>query len=67
MSAGGRPRGGFGSGGRGAPPNIESAAARQPAVSGEPRRRFRRTLASVMTVQVIALMLLWLLQARYTP
>jgi hypothetical protein len=28
---------------------------------------FRRTLAGVMTVQVVALLLLWLLQARYTP
>jgi hypothetical protein len=30
-------------------------------------RRFRRTLASVMTVQVITLVLLWLLQRAYTP
>lgn len=28
---------------------------------------FRRTLIRVMTVQVIALALLWLLQARYNP
>jgi hypothetical protein len=28
--------------------------------------RFRRTLASVMAVQVVALVLLWLLQRRYT-
>ena len=28
---------------------------------------FRRTLARVMTVQVLALLLLWLLQARYAP
>ncbi len=28
---------------------------------------FRRTLARVMTVQVVALVLLWLLQAHYTP
>jgi hypothetical protein len=27
--------------------------------------RFRRTLAQVMTVQVIALLLLWALQSRY--
>ena len=27
---------------------------------------FRRTLARVMTVQVLALLLLWLLQARYS-
>ena len=28
---------------------------------------FRRTLARVMTMQVVALLLLWLLQARYAP
>ena len=28
---------------------------------------FRRTLVRVMTMQVVALVLLWLLQARYTP
>ena len=28
---------------------------------------FRRTLARVMTMQVVALVLLWLLQAHYTP
>jgi hypothetical protein len=28
---------------------------------------FRRTLARVMTVQVLALLLLWLIQARYAP
>jgi hypothetical protein len=27
--------------------------------------RFRRTLVQVMTMQVVALLLLWLLQARY--
>ena len=30
------------------------------------RALFRRTLARVMTVQVVALVLLWLLQIRYT-
>ena len=30
-------------------------------------RRFRRTLLRVMAVQVVALVLLWLLQAIYTP
>jgi hypothetical protein len=30
-----------------------------------PPSRFRRTLAQVMTMQVVALGLLWLLQARY--
>ncbi len=29
--------------------------------------RFQRTLARVMTMQVVALLLLWLLQARYAP
>jgi hypothetical protein len=28
---------------------------------------FRRTLVRVMTVQVLALLLLWLLQAHYAP
>jgi hypothetical protein len=30
-------------------------------------RRFRRTLASVLSVQVITLVLLWILQRVYTP
>ena len=30
------------------------------------RARFRVTLARVMAVQVVALVLLWLLQSRYT-
>jgi len=30
-------------------------------------RRFRRTLVSVMAVQVVTLVVLWLLQRRYTP
>jgi hypothetical protein len=30
-------------------------------------RRFRRTLASVLGVEVITLVLLWLLQRAYTP
>jgi hypothetical protein len=29
--------------------------------------KFRTTLIRVMTVQVVALVLLWLLQSRYTP
>ncbi len=29
------------------------------------RQRFQRTLVRVMTVQVVTLLLLWLLQARY--
>ena len=37
---------------------------------GDRRKRsaalFRRTLASVMAVQVVALVLLWLVQARYS-
>lgn len=30
-------------------------------------RRFRKTLVSVMAVQIVTLLLLWLLQRRYTP
>jgi hypothetical protein len=40
---------------------------RHETVTDDARARFRRTLISVMTVQVAALLLLWLLQARYTP
>jgi len=29
--------------------------------------RFRRTLVRVMLVQVVTLVLLWLMQSRYTP
>lgn len=36
-----------------------------PARSGD-RRRFRRTLVRVLAIQAVALLLLWLLQARYT-
>lgn len=31
------------------------------------RERFRRTLAKVMAVQVISLLLLWWMQATFTP
>ena len=31
----------------------------------EARARFRRTLVKVMTMQVVALILLWLLQSHY--
>jgi len=30
-------------------------------------KRFRRTLVRVMLVQVVTLVLLWLMQSRYTP
>jgi len=33
----------------------------------DPRARFRRNLARVMSVQVVALVLLWLLQQHFTP
>ena len=33
----------------------------------EAAARFRATLLRVMAVQVVALVLLWLLQSRYTP
>ena len=31
------------------------------------RARFRRNLVRVMSVQILALVLLWLLQQRFTP
>lgn len=31
------------------------------------RRRFRRTLLKVMAMQVVALLVLWLLQTAFTP
>ena len=31
------------------------------------RARFRRTLVKVMAMQVVALLLLWLLQVSFTP
>jgi len=37
-----------------------------PAPSDAGTHRFRRTLLRVMAVQVATLLLLWLLQARYT-
>ena len=37
-----------------------------PAVAPEEKSRFRRTLVRVMAMQVVALVLLWLLQLRYT-
>lgn len=37
-----------------------------PQQAAEDSRRFRRTLAKVMTVQVVSLLLLWLLQRHYT-
>jgi hypothetical protein len=33
----------------------------------DPRARFRRNLVRVMSVQVVALVLLWLLQRHFTP
>ena len=36
-------------------------------MSGESKTRFRKTLVSVMTVQIIALAILGLIQWRYTP
>jgi hypothetical protein len=41
---------------------VDDRAARE-----EDKRRFRRNLFRVMTVQVITLVLLWLLQRAYTP
>ena len=36
-----------------------------PPSSAEERALFRRTLVKVMAMQVVALVLLWLLQSRY--
>ena len=33
---------------------------------GEDRRRFRRTLVRVLIVQVITVLLLWVLQSRFS-
>jgi len=38
-----------------------------PGYQEQDSRRFRRTLVSVMLVQVVTLVLLWLMQSRYTP
>lgn len=38
----------------------------RPADAQAERARFRRTLFRVMAVQLVTLLLLWLLQARYT-
>jgi hypothetical protein len=38
----------------------------QPPATAEDRARFRRTLARVMAMQIVALVLLWLLQSHYT-
>ena len=49
-------------------PDRSGAEAR--GARAEPRTaaaRFRLTLARVMLVQLVTLVLLWLLQARYTP
>lgn len=36
-------------------------------MSRESNARFRRTLISVMVVQIVTLLLLWWLQKTYTP
>jgi hypothetical protein len=36
-------------------------------MSDDTRGRFRRTLVRVMSVQIVALLLLWLLQKSFTP
>lgn len=35
-------------------------------MNGEARRQFRSVVVRVLAVQVVTLLLLWLLQARYT-
>ena len=42
------------------PPGVEPASA-----PSEPPRSFRDTLVRVMIVQVVTLILLWILQARF--
>jgi hypothetical protein len=46
--------------GSGPPPGVDPASA-----PTEPRRGFQATLVRVMIVQVVTLVLLWLLQARF--
>jgi hypothetical protein len=50
-----------------APGGLDTAALEPPAYIGcmSPPSRFRRTLLQVMTMQVVALAVLWLLQSRY--
>ena len=43
------------------------AADAPPREGGSARARFRLTLARVILVQLITLVLLWILQAHYTP
>jgi hypothetical protein len=38
-----------------------------PRPASDSRTHFRRTLRQVMAVQVVTLLLLWLLQTRFTP
>lgn len=45
-------------------PPIQRAIVEAPAV--DPRRRFRLTLVSVIAVQIVALLLLWAVQAHFT-
>jgi ferric-dicitrate binding protein FerR (iron transport regulator) len=44
---------------------METPARPDAAAPAPERRRFRRTLLSVMAVQVATLLLLWLIQLRY--
>ena len=44
-----------------------SATGGEPGIAATDQAHFRRTLIGVMTVQVLALIALWLLQSRYTP
>ena len=38
-----------------------------PTTSADDKARFRRTLIKVMSVQVVALLLLWWLQVTFSP
>ncbi|MFI5229849.1 MAG: hypothetical protein ACHQWU_12320 [Gemmatimonadales bacterium] len=46
---------------------IEAPDDLTPAARADSRRHFRRTLMSVMGVQVVTLLLLWLFQTHFSP
>ena len=48
-------------------PRFRPAMTHGPGYQEQDSRRFRRTLVRVMLVQVVTLVLLWLMQSRYTP
>jgi hypothetical protein len=48
-------------------PNTGTASDTEQGDAAAGRARFRRTLVRVMAMQVVALIVLWWLQSRYTP